>query len=428
MSEYADLVVRDYSIYWFRNEINMNIAGALFSDLDIRITHNDIESETPIQYKYVTTVKKSKERLDALGYTLSQFKCIFDSRKVGAVDDCWLWHKIDDYDAYRSKSLETLSRISFKKWANAVRKLVVYQLQNGTIYPQDESTFKPSTICDHLIYSSLDNDEYSFMGLFCEDISPLYTIRLILDYCDDDEEISIDFTNLVGWHYDSIEELKIDGSFEKTIVLVEGTSDKTILEFSMEHIYPHLKDLYYFMDFEYAKKQKREAGVDAISNNIKTFISSKIKMKIIALYDNDAVGVFAKRKLCSLLDGIPSNMRIMNYPDTKMGKNYPTLTPSGKIVKDNINGRAHSIELYLPDSILKNGSGSFEVVFWKSLIEQTIEEKKERSYQGQIDNKEEIKKRFVEYKNSVERDATLFEQSEWSRMKQLLDEIINAFK
>ncbi len=35
----------------------------------------------------------------------------------------------------------------------------------------------------------------------------------------------------------------------KTIVLVEGSSDKDILEFAMSQLYPHLSDLFYFMDF-----------------------------------------------------------------------------------------------------------------------------------------------------------------------------------
>lgn len=36
---------------------------------------------------------------------------------------------------------------------------------------------------------------------------------------------------------------------EKTIVLVEGTSDKDILEFAMQKLYPHLSDLFLFYGF-----------------------------------------------------------------------------------------------------------------------------------------------------------------------------------
>ena len=36
----------------------------------------------------------------------------------------------------------------------------------------------------------------------------------------------------------------------KTIVLVEGSSDKDILEFAMSQLYPHLSDLFLFYGFQ----------------------------------------------------------------------------------------------------------------------------------------------------------------------------------
>ena len=51
--------------------------------------------------------------------------------------------------------------------------------------------------------------------------------------------------------------LEATEDIEKIIVLVEGTSDKDILEFAMSHLYPHLSDLFYFMDFDGKMVEKR---------------------------------------------------------------------------------------------------------------------------------------------------------------------------
>ena len=62
------------------------------------------------------------------------------------------------------------------------------------------------------------------------------------------------------------------------------------------------------------------------------------------MYDNDTAGVFAKNKLeYDLKNIIPSNFRIMNYPNIERAKKYPTIGTNNKIINDNINGRACSI-------------------------------------------------------------------------------------
>ena len=61
---------------------------------------------------------------------------------------------------------------------------------------------------------------------------------------------------------------------EKTIILVEGTSDKDILEFSLEQLYPHLYDLFYFMDFNDENGGARDGGTSYLIKNLKTFYFS----------------------------------------------------------------------------------------------------------------------------------------------------------
>lgn len=62
--------------------------------------------------------------------------------------------------------------------------------------------------------------------------------RLILECCSNDAEIELDFSNLELWADDCIPKaLEATEDIEKIIVLVEGTSDKDILEFAMLHLY-----------------------------------------------------------------------------------------------------------------------------------------------------------------------------------------------
>lgn len=63
-------------------------------------------------------------------------------------------------------------------------------------------------------------------------VSSIYTIRIILEGCDPTQELSVDITEMVGWTYPSIDEMRLDEPNEKTIVLVEGTNDKAIFEFA----------------------------------------------------------------------------------------------------------------------------------------------------------------------------------------------------
>ena len=74
MSEYADITIKKLSLFSFRNYVDEYIVSLLFSRDDLLITPNskiDIEDEDAGEYTkfvYRTTVKKARDRLDALGF------------------------------------------------------------------------------------------------------------------------------------------------------------------------------------------------------------------------------------------------------------------------------------------------------------------------------------------------------------------------
>ena len=438
MSEYADIGVKNLSLAWFRNYVDNYIVSLFFTRSDLSITPNckidlgEDGSEEYTQYVYRTTVKKAKERLDAQGYSLNKLEKLFNEKILYAIDYTrFLLHLGIEFEEHENKVRERSNKkVSFAKWKNAVHKIISYELDNGNIKQYDSNCpLRLNTECDKIIYHSHKGSEGdAFYGLITEHIHIAYIYRLILESCDDNEAITLDFTNLQYWDDDCIPKaLEATEDVEKAIILVEGTSDKDILEFAMKQIYPHLADLFYFMDFSDANSNKRGGGTSLVVKNLQTFYYSKLKARFIAVFDNDAEGYQCKCILLREINNWPENFRILLYPDNKLFQKYPTLAPNGKILKDCISRKACSIELYLPDELIKT-DGAYFPIEWESRKKiKAIDGTEEVLYQGVISQKTEIKGKFYELRKAIETGQRAFVPEEWERMKQLLDTIVFAF-
>ena len=438
MSEYADITIDNLSLFSFRNYVDNYIVGLFFSKDNLLVTQHakiDVEDEDAgeyTKYEYRTTVKKAKERLDALGFGISNLEKIFTANLLQLIDySAFLSHLNVEFDVREEIALERCKKnVSFKKWKNSMHKIVSYELENGNVrWRKTDCRIGISTECDKIIYYSLlDDYSESFYGINTEFVHFAYIVRLILESCDCNDEIVLDFSNLQNWAEDCIPKaLEAADDVEKTIVLVEGTSDKDILEFSMKQIYPHLSDLFYFMDFDDANGAKRDGGTSYVIKNLKTFYFSKLKSKFIAIFDNDAEGYISRYTLKNEIKNWPDNFRILLYPEIVMFKKYPTLAPNGTTIKDNINRKACSIELYLPDSIIKS-NGEYFPIEWESRKRiRGSNESEEALYQGVISQKEEIKRKFHDLRKAIESGQEPFVPDDWERMKQLLDTIAFAF-
>ena len=439
MSEYADIYVKNLSLFSFRNYLNSDIVSLIFSKKDLSITPNykddldEEETEEYTRYIYKTTIKNAKERLDAQGFSISNFEKIFNQNLLQAVDySGFLYNLGIDFEDRDEIALERCKkRVTFRKWQNAMKKIVSYELEHGNV--RWRSTTFPLDIrteCEKIIYYSLkDTDSESYYGIFTEFVDIAFIFRLILESCNDSDDIILDFSYLQYWAEDCIPKaISATDDVEKTIVLVEGTSDKDILDFAITQIYPHLSDLFYFMDFDDAKGAKRDGGTSFVVKNLKTFYFSKLKSKFIAIFDNDAEGYYSKCELMREIKNWPDNFRILLYPDIKLFNKYPTIAPNGSIVPDDITQRACSIELYLPDNLIKEDTSYFPVE-WESRKKIKNENgDTEFWYQGVISQKDEIKETFHKLRKEIENGERTFNLDEWERMNQLLDTIVFAFK
>lgn len=438
MSEYADIVVKKLSLACFRNYVDGYIVSLFFTKNDLSITPNckidlgEDGSEEYTQYVYKTTARKAKERLDAQGFSVNKLEKLFNEKLLYAIDYThFLLHLGIEFDEHEESVRErSKKKVSFAKWKNAVHKIISYELENGNIMQQDSGCpINLNTECDKIIYHSLKASEgNAYYGLITEQIHIAYIYRLILESCNDNDAITLDFTNLQYWDDDCIPKaLAAIDNVEKAIVLVEGTSDKDILEFAINRIYPHLADLFYFMDFENMKGNKRGGGTTLVVKNLQTFYFSKLKARFVAVFDNDAEGYQCKCSLIREINKWPENFRILLYPENKLFRKYPTLAPNGKILKDCISRKACSIELYLPDELIIS-NGEYFPIEWEARKKiKAVDGTEEVLYQGVISQKTEIKGRFHELRKAIEAGHRAFVPEEWERMKHLLDTIVFAF-
>lgn len=438
MSEYADISIKKLSLISFRNYLDPDIVSLFFSKKDLVITPDckiDIEDENSefyTKYVYKTTVKRAKERLDARGFGIFNLEKIFNINQTRAIDYSEFLNYLGvDFDSLDKIALERCkARVSFKKWKNAMQKIISYELENGNLRWSDSTPqLNIRTECEKIIYYSLkDTDAESFYGIFTEFINIAYLFRMILECCDDSDDVVLDFSYLQYWDDDCIPKaMSATDDVEKTIVLVEGSSDKDILEFAIEQIYPHLSDLFYFMDFDDSTGVKRDGGTSYVIKNLKTFYFSKLKSKFIAIFDNDAEGYSSKCSLINEIKNLPDNFRVLMYPDIKIFHRYPTLAPNGKTMIDNINGKACSIELYLPDSLIKTNGEYFPIEWVSRKKIKEINGRDKSLYQGVISEKDTIKDKFHELRKAVENGKQLFILEEWNRMQILLNTIVFAF-
>ena len=439
MSEYADIKIRKKSLYTFRNYLYRDIVSLFFSGNDLIITENykedyeDEDSEPFTKYEYRTTVQKARQRLDAQGYSVRKFEEVFNMNMVEAIDySGFLFHLHVPYDDFEERAEKRIKKyVTFQKWKNSMKKIVDYELDHGNIM-WDDVINDPgiSTECDKVIFYSLtDYNSESFYALSLEIVHIALIFRLILEYCDIDEEIVLDFSYLAFWSNDSITKaLEAAEYAERTIVLVEGTSDKRILEFAMRHIFPHLSDLFYFMDFEDDHGGKRDGGTSYVIKNLKTFYFSKLKARFIAIFDNDAEGYQSQCTLLSDIKDWPDNFKILLYPDISQFKKYPTIAPNGRIIGDNINRKACSVELYLPDSLITGQNGYYPVEWEARKTIKNNDGKEDAIYQGRISHKSDILNKFATLQKQIEREQQPFVLEEWTRMKMVLETIVFAFQ
>lgn len=393
MGSYSGLHVKGKELIWWKNGLSPMITGLFTKDEIYRGTGlegyellkkydllkryedlkpDDIDWEIALA---VIDIPIIKQRLSIYGYNKKMFDEAVD-REV---------HRLKEYinepdDKYELKE-------------HYEKELKKYEsIKDGSI-PISEMSYE--------LFEQID---------FYDEAAKIWAVIQHKDITDSDVAI-IDLDDLIegGWLNDELE--NEDSKFLVTmddfipdvpVLITEGVTDKRILEKSLSVIYPKLVSNVKFLNMDF----KPENGVASVVKMVKSFAAAGIRNRILVILDNDSA---ASEALMSLPKHLPDNIKIIQYPNLAMLKNYPTIGPQGNVLMD-VNGLAGSIEMYVGRDILMDKEGELEIIQWGGYMS------KVKKYQGSLINKENVQKRFED------KDDSKLEG--WNDLKYLWDYII----
>jgi len=181
---------------------------------------------------------------------------------------------------------------------------------------------------------------------------------------------------------------------------------------------PHMMEYFSFFDFDLSSS---EGGAPALVRMIRAFIGAGIKNRVVAIFDNDSA---AKGALGPLRrqGPLPRNFRVLQLPPLPLLRSYPTEGPSGT-VRENVNGRAASIELYFGEDVLRRSDGSLTPVQW-SAVEGGI-----RAWQGAVTDtdKARLQRAFADKVERWRGKAVPLDERTWDGMRRIIRSLTRAF-
>lgn len=345
---------------------------------------------------YVLSVTKLTERLDVMGFTLQQLEEHVKERLEA--DKTEIDGRIEYYEQEGSsipsycrqlkRQRLTLERFTLKRWVNSMRDLRARPVMSPFIVPKN--MMKELTPLQRHMMNADEEYEWYHFGLPVADLR--YLLRALLLCADEDENVFLDLSEIERHYFaegdepvrDALAEtIRVGRVCEKILVLTEGRTDTRILSKSLAVLYPHLADLYSFLDHE---AFNFGGGTGNLASLVKGLAGVGIGNRVMALFDNDSAGAVQANDVRKL--NLPDNFRILTLPDLKFAKRYPTVGPNGTL-KTDINGRACGIELYLGTAALTGEDGELTPVQWGGY------EQKLKRYQGELTDKKGVEERFL---------------------------------
>ena len=386
MGSIITLGVGDLELDWGKN-FNFRDYSKLFLPTDKKdIPYYYEDDEIILKPGYSTSLRRVKNRLELLGYSLHKLKGRFQKHN-------------DDYPDYLEQPeisfdtmLEVFSKINIKDYKNK-KEYGDYDLGEYVI----ENIFQNETfkeLGNHIDISDKD------IGAYFENLDPLFTLRLLIEN-PNNLDINLEWrTQDViegGWTNDKEIFVGVEEA-DKFLIVTEGSSDTFIIKKSLKLLKPDILDFFTFVDME---DNYPFTGTGNLYRFCQGLTSIRIQNKTLVLFDNDLEGLDKFNKTCNL--NLPSQMRIMKLPELEEFNDFLTVGPTGE-TKENINGKAVAIECFL-DLTKSNPK-----------IRWTNYNKDFDSYQGSLENKDDYVKKFKTIKSEND-------DYDFSKLNRLLDEI-----
>jgi hypothetical protein len=242
------------------------------------------------------------------------------------------------------------------------------------------------------------------IGEYLENYSPTSILRLL---CENQNNLGL---NVVWYFSEHLEEEWAERSDfvrpllqeHRFLLVTEGSSDSLILSKAFELRRPQISDFFYFVDMEGGYPFTGTGNLFRFSQGL---AGIGLQNKTVVIYDNDAEGNMNFNRTRSL--SLPSNMRVMRFPDRPDGGRFATIGPDGP-GEAQIDGRAASLETYLDLDQMT----STPLIRWTNYLEPV------KRYQGSLTQKEQAIKRFLRLGSQVE-------TYDFSGIDQILDAIVN---
>jgi len=341
--------------------------SALFQKTDLGIVP-DYGYEQPLMTEgYSRPLRHLVGRIELLGDTLASV------RREHA-------ENLDEYQTrYRRP-------VSFRKLCELISKINISGV-TGQWTESPECYFLPPEVS-----KLLPNDEYPTGGkrpdfwaieLLLQGFTANAKLRLLaLNPNNLDLPVIWPFGELVESGWAQREEFESElGADRRFLIVTEGSSDAHILQKALGLLRPHYADFFQFIDM---KEGYPFSGTGNLFNFAKGLVSIGILNRVVILYDNDAEGVRSYNNTKAL--ALPPNMITAKLPDLSSLKKFDTVGPHGQR-RENINGKAASIECYLDLAYQSNQDKPR--VRWSSYLESVDR------YQGALESKTSFTKIFL---------------------------------
>lgn len=385
------------------------------NDPDGEANSGEMQYPEAFEYMYVARVSVVRDRLEVVGVTLEAAAEHFEEARHEELAT------LEDFqsrfgETFHPPALEVVRDLSFDGWLGALREVFERGLHRQEWSEEELDRYPP--LLRYMLGKRTER-----LGFPSYDSR--FFLRAVLEVCDPDTVITYDLRDLAGGGYVSPEENLTEWAHQhiaddfsltqKIVVLTEGSTDKWILEQSLQLLHPHLAEYFSFMDFE---GTNLPGGAGQLVATVKAFVGAGIANRVIALFDNDTAAQTAMRALSSI--SLPNNVRVLRYPDIELARQYPTLGPTGVFIMD-VNGLAGSVELYLGEEILRGADGEWIPVQWRGYDDGL------KQYQGEIKDKGQMLNRFREKVRLCRSEPNRTEDFDWSGIRSILDQMRTAF-
>lgn len=238
--------------------------------------------------------------------------------------------------------------LSFDEYCELICRYPLASLTAGFINEDEEAKgrLKADRDFDRLPWTGTSDHFWSEVSYFGAKVAVLRAESMLLVFALNSANLAIDvvweFGPLVHAGWESRESFQPGARRgQKILIATEGASDARIIRRALDILRSDVADFFNFVDVE---ERHHFWGTGNLVKFAEGLFRIDIQNKVLFVFDNDAEGVDAYRKLEAL--NLPPNMRSMLLPSLDEFRNFPARGPEGVSVSD-INGRAAAIECYL---------------------------------------------------------------------------------